>query len=121
MLMEVIVERCAGLDVHKDTVMACVRRPGSGVRRAQEVREFRTWTSSLRDLRDWLAGEGVSQVAMEATGVYWRPVWAALEDLAGVEVLLVNAQHVKNLPGRKTDVADACWCYRPDCLTIAGA
>jgi transposase len=109
MLMEMIVERCAGLDVHKNTVMACVRRPGSGIRRAQEVREFRTWTSSLRDLRDWLAAEGVSQVAMEATGVYWRPVWAALEDLGGVEVLLVNAHHVKNLPGRKTDVADACW------------
>ena len=107
--MEVLVDRCAGLDVHKDTVMACVRRPGSGVRRVQEVREFRTWTSSLRELRDWLAAEGVSQVAMEATGVYWRPVWAALEALAGVEVLLVNAHHVKNLPGRKTDVADACW------------
>ena len=107
--MEVIVERCAGLDVHKDTVMACVRRPGPGVRRAQEVREFRTWTSTLRELRDWLRSERVTQVAMEATGVYWRPVWAALEELAGVEVLLVNAQHVKNLPGRKTDVADACW------------
>ena len=107
--MEVIVERCAGLDVHKDTVMVCVRRPGSGARRAQEVREFRTWSSSLRELRDWLGAEGVSQVAMEATGVYWRPVWAVLEDLVGVEVLLVNAQHVKNLPGRKTDVADACW------------
>jgi len=108
--MEVIVERCAGLDVHNDTVMACVRRPGVGARRAQEVREFRTWTSSLRDLAGWLAAEGVPQVAMEATGVEWRPVWAALEEeLDGVEVLLVNAQHVKNLPGRKTDVADACW------------
>jgi len=107
--MEVIVERCAGLDVHKDTVMACVRRPGSGTRRAQEIREFRTWTSSLRELRDWLAAEGVTQVAMEATGVYWRPVWTELEALETVEVLLVNAQHVKNLPGRKTDVNDACW------------
>ena len=73
--MEVIVDRCAALDVHKDTVMACVRKPGpSGKRRVQEVREFRTWTSSLRELRDWLAAEGVSQVAMEATGVYWKPV-----------------------------------------------
>jgi transposase len=107
--MEVIVERCAALDVHKDTVMACVRRPGAGRRRDQEVREFRTWTSSLRELRVWLAAEGVTQVAMEATGVYWRPVWAELERLDGVEVLLANAQHVKNLPGRKTDVADACW------------
>jgi len=107
--VEVIVERCAGLDVHKDTVMACVRRPGTGTRRVQEVREFRTWTSSLRDLRVWLAAEGVTQVAMEATGVYWRPVWAELEALETVEMLLVNAQHVKNLPGRKTDVNDACW------------
>ncbi len=80
-----------------------------GVRRVQEVREFRTWTSSLRGLREWLAAEGVTQVAMEATGVYWRPVWAELEALDDVELLLVNAQHVKNLPGRKTDVADACW------------
>jgi transposase len=107
--MEVIVERCAALDVHKDTVMVCVRRPGTGTRRVQEVREFRTWTSSLRELRGWLAAEGVTQVAMEATGVYWRPVWAELEELETVEMLLVNAQHVKNLPGRKTDVNDACW------------
>ncbi len=107
--MDVIVERCAALDVHKDTVMACVRRPGSGSRRVQEVREFRTWTSSLRELRVWLADQGVSQVAMEATGVYWRPVWAELEQLDEVELLLVNAHHVKNLPGRKTDVNDACW------------
>ena len=107
--MDVIVERCAALDVHKDTVMACVRRPGSGTRRVQDVREFRTWTSSLRELRMWLAEQGVSQVAMEATGVYWRPVWAELEQLDEVELLLVNAHHVKNLPGRKTDVNDACW------------
>jgi len=72
--VDVIVERCAALDVHKETVMACVRRPGSGSRRLQEVREFRTWASSLRELRGWLAGQGVTQVAMEATGVYWRPV-----------------------------------------------
>jgi transposase len=107
--MDVIVERCAALDVHKDTVMACVRRPGSGTRRVQDVREFRTWSSSLRELRMWLAEQGVSQVAMEATGVYWRPVWAELEQLDEVELLLVNAHHVKNLPGRKTDVNDACW------------
>ncbi len=103
------MERCAALDVHKDTVMACVRRPGVGSRREQEVREFRTWTSALAELRAWLTSEGVSQVAMEATGVYWRPVWSALEPMTGVEVLLVNAHHVKNLPGRKTDVADAAW------------
>lgn len=108
-MVEVLVERCAALDVHKDTVMACVRRPGVGSRREQEVREFRTWTSALAELRAWLTTEGVSQVAMEATGVYWRPVWSALEPMVGVEVLLVNAHHVKNLPGRKTDVADAVW------------
>ena len=107
--MDVIVDRCAALDVHKDTVMACVRRPGpSGKRRSQEVREFRTWTSSLRELRDWLAAEGVSQVAMEATGVYWKPVWHVLVEL-DAELMLCNAHHVKNLPGRKTDVNDACW------------
>jgi transposase len=108
-VVEVLVERCAALDVHKDTVMACVRRRGVGRRREQEVREFRTWTSTLAELREWLAAERVSQVAMEATGVYWRPVWSALESMQGVELLLVNAHHVKNLPGRKTDVADACW------------
>jgi len=97
--MDVIVDRCAGLDVHKDTVMACVRRPGSGVRRVQEVREFRTWTSSLRELREWLGAEGVTQVAMEATGVYWRPVWATLEDLDTVELLLVNAASREELAG----------------------
>jgi transposase len=107
--MDVIVERCAGLDVHKDTVMVCVRRWGSGGQRDQEVRQFRTWTSTLRELRAWLDAEGVTQVAMEATGVYWRAVWAALEDLDGVELLLVNAHAVQKLPGRKTDVADACW------------
>lgn len=108
--MEVIVDRCAALDVHKDTVMACVRKPGpGGARRAKEVREFRTWTSSLRQLRDWLAAEGVTQVAMEATGSYWKPVWHVLVELDGVELLLCNAHHVKNLPGRKTDVADAVW------------
>ena len=107
--MEVVVERCAALDVHKDTVMACVRRPTGGSKRGHQVREFRTFTATLRELRAWLAAEGVTAVAMEATGVYWRPVWSALEDLDGVELLLVNAHHVKNLPGRKTDVNDAVW------------
>jgi transposase len=106
--MDVIVDRCAALDVHKDMLTACVRRPGRQGRE-QEVREFRTFTSSLRRLRDWLAAEGVSKVAMEATGVYWRPVWWVLEGLDGVELLLVNANHAKNLPGRKTDVGDAAW------------
>ena len=101
--MDVMVERCAGLDVHKRTVMACVRAPdGSGGRR-QELREFRTFTRDLHRLREWLVAEGVTQVAMEATGVFWKPVWYVLEG-AGFELLLANARHVKNLPGRKTDL-----------------
>jgi transposase len=107
--MDVLVARCAGLDVHKDTVMAAVRSPGDGGERREEVREFRTFTDDLIALRDWLRCEGVTQVAMEATGVYWKPVWHVLEDTSAFELLLVNARHVKNLPGRKTDVADACW------------
>jgi transposase len=108
--MDVIVERCAALDVHKKTVMAAVRTPKpGGAGRQQQVKEFSTFTGELERLRDWLAAEGVTQVAMEATGVYWRPVWHVLEAMAGVELLLVNPRHVKNLPGRKTDVADAAW------------
>ena len=87
--------------------MAAVRIPGNGTKRAAEVREFRTWTSSLRELRKWLVDHGVTQVAMEATGVYWRPVWHVLCGEPSFELLLANAHHVKNLPGRKTDVSDA--------------
>jgi transposase len=104
----VIVERCAALDVRRDVVSACVRRPGPKGRE-QEVREFCTSTSSLCRLRDWLAAECATQVAMEATGVHWRPIWHALELLEGVDLLLVNAHHVRTLPGRRTDVDDACW------------
>jgi transposase len=109
--MDVIVDRVAGLDVHKKTVMAAVRTPGPGgsTRRRQEVKEFATFTADLMALRDWLVAEGVTQVVMEATGVYWRPVWHVLEEAAGFELLLVNPRHVKNLPGRKTDVADSEW------------
>jgi transposase len=121
--MDVIIDRCAALDVHKDTVMACVRKVGPGGRkRVQEIREFRTWTSSLVGLRDWLRDEGVTQVAMEATGVYWRPVWHVLVELDGVELLLCNAHHVKNLPGRKTDVADSAWlCQLLECGLLRGS
>lgn len=107
--MEVIIARAAGLDVHKDTVTACVRTPEDAQSRRQEVREFRTFTKDLTRLRAWLVEQRVTHIAMEATGVYWRPVWHVLEDLAGVELLLVNAHHVKNVPGRKTDVSDAAW------------
>jgi len=105
--MEVIVERSAALDVHKAQVTACVRVPGSGRERVQEVVRFQTTVRGLLTLRDWLRAHRVRQVAMEATGVYWKPVWAVLED--DFELLLVNARHVKQVPGRKTDVSDAAW------------
>ncbi len=105
--METIVERAAGLDVHKAQVTACVRVPGRGGQRAQEVAEFQTTVAGLLSLRDWLEAHRVRQVAMEATGVYWKPVWAILED--AFDCLLCNARHVKQVPGRKTDVSDASW------------
>jgi transposase len=105
--VETIVERAAGLDVHKAQVTACVRVPGGGRARAQEVAEFQTTVRGLLALRDWLKAHRVRQVAMEATGVYWKPVWAILED--EFDCLLVNARHVKQVPGRKTDVSDAVW------------
>jgi transposase len=105
--MEVIVERPAALDVHKQQVTACVRVPGKGGARNEEVAQFRTTVQGLLTLHDWLAAHGVTQVAMEATGVYWKPVWALLED--DFELMLVNARHVKQVPGRKTDVSDAAW------------
>lgn len=104
--MEVIYPRCAGLDVHKQTVVACVRIAHSGAP-LQEVRTFATTTSGLLALADWLDGHGVQHVAMEATGVYWKPVWHVLE--GHFELVLANAAHVKNVPGRKTDVNDAMW------------
>jgi transposase len=106
--MEKIVERPAGLDVHKAQVTACVRVPAAGGGgREQHVAEFPTTVAGLLTLRDWLAAHGVTQVTMEATHVYWKPVWAVLED--EFELLLVNARHVKQVPGRKTDVSDAAW------------
>ena len=105
--MDVIVQRPAALDVHKEQVTACVRFAAPDGARAQEVREFKTTVGGLLVLHDWLTAHGVTHVAMEATGVYWKPVWAILED--DFECILVNARHVKNVPGRKTDVKDAEW------------
>ncbi|MEZ5297551.1 MAG: transposase [Ilumatobacteraceae bacterium] len=105
-MMDVIVECCAGLDVGKKQVQACVRGPDGAGRRRSEVRTFDTFTGDLEVLARWMASEGVTQVAMEATGPYWWPVWHVLEE-AGFELLLVNSRHVKILPGRKTDVGDA--------------
>jgi transposase len=105
--MEVLYPHCAGLDVHKDTVVACVRHMTNGsVKR--EVRTFKTTTKDLLALSDWLAGEGCTHIAMEATGVYWKPVWHVLSD-GDFTLVLANAAHVKNVPGRKTDVNDATW------------
>ena len=102
-----IVERPAALDVHKAQVTACVRLPAGADGRVQEVAEFATTVRGLLTLHDWLCAHHVTEVAMEATGVYWKPVWAILED--DFELLLVNARHVKQVPGRKTDVSDAAW------------
>jgi transposase len=106
--MDVIVDRCAGLDIGKALVVAAVRTPGEGRKRRQEIRSFSTFAKDLEALADWLTAEGVTEVAMEATGVYWKPIWHVLEE-RDFELLLVNAQHVKKVPGRKTDVKDAEW------------
>jgi transposase len=106
--VDLLVERCAGLDVAKDEVVACVRTPGPGRQRRQQLRTFPTFSADLEALADWLVAEGVTQVVMEATGQYWKPIWYVLEG-RGLELLLVNARHVKIVPGRKTDVADAAW------------
>jgi transposase len=103
--LEVLNPRCAGLDVHKDSVVACARIHGERVE--QVVETFGTTTSELERLAAFLSKHGVSHVAMEATGSYWKPVWAVLSD--EFELILANAAHVKNVPGRKTDVNDAMW------------
>jgi transposase len=105
--MDVTVERCAGLDVHKATVTACIRTPGPGRERTQVIQTFGTTTPDLLTLQDWLTAHQVTAVAMESTGVYWKPIYYTLED--AFQVLLVNAAHMANVPGRKTDVADCAW------------
>lgn len=104
--MEVLHPTCAGLDVHKDTVVACARIARDQTV-TQEVETFGTTTTDLLALSDWLTERGCSHVAMEATGVYWRPIWHILE--GSFELVLANAMHIKNVPGRKTDVNDAMW------------
>ncbi|HEX5204592.1 MAG TPA: IS110 family transposase [Actinoplanes sp.] len=107
--MDVLLERCAGVDIGKDEVVACVRTPGPGGRgRRKETRTFRSFTGDLEAMADWFAAEGVTDVVMEATGSYWKPVWYVLEE-RNFELKLVNAAHVKFLPGRKSDVLDAEW------------
>ena len=105
--MDRLIERCAGLDIHKKTVAACVRIPGQDGQRQQQTRTFATTTKGLLALRDWLAAAGVTVVGMESTGAYWKAVYYLLEDTVGC--WLLNARHLRNVPGRKTDVADAAW------------
>ena len=106
-VMELLHRRCCGLDVHKETVVACLRLVSDG-KVTTEVRTFQTTTADLLRLSEWLAANGCTHVAMEATGVYWKPVWHILDD-GEFELVLANAAHVKNVPGRKTDVNDAMW------------
>src|SRR4051795_3146161 len=105
--MDLLHPLCAGLDAHKDSVVACLRRMREG-RVEREVRTFGTTTRELLALSEWLSSEGCRDVAMEATGVYWKPVWLILGD-GDFELVLANAAHVKNVPGRKSDVSDAAW------------
>jgi len=105
--MEVLHAHCAGLDVHKDAVVACARHMVDGAVK-REVRSFKTTTKELMALSAWLSVEGCTHLVMEATGVYWKPVWHILAD-GEFELVLANAAHVKNVPGRKTDVNDATW------------
>jgi transposase len=105
--MEVVYERCGGPDIHKRTVVACVIVPGPGGKPRKQVRTFGTMTADLLALADWLASEGVAHLAMESTGVFWKPVWNLLE--GRFTLLLANARHIKAVPGRKTDVKDCEW------------
>lgn len=105
--MEAMIERCAGLDVHQKTVVACVLYGSLDKRPKKEIQTFTTTTSGLLELNDWLTSFQVTDAVMESTGVYWKPVWNILED--DFKLTLANAKHVKNVPGRKTDVKDAEW------------
>ena len=101
--MEVLYSRCCGLDVHQKTVVACLITP-----EGKEIQTFKTMTADLLQLADWIVSKGVTHVAMESTGVYWRPVYNILEAFR-LTLLVMNAQHIKTVPGRKTDVKDAEW------------
>lgn len=102
--LEVVHPACAGLDVHKRTVVACALTPAG-----KQTRTFRTWTGALRGMADWLTSQGVSQVVMEATGAYWKPVYNVLEEADRFSLVVANPERVRAIPGRKTDVRDAEW------------
>src|SRR3712207_1748995 len=105
--MHVVHERCCGLDIHKKVVVACLVVPGPDGAATKQVRSFGTMTADLLALADWLTAAGCTHVAMESTGVYWKPIYNLLE--GSFALLLVNAHHIKAVPGRKTDVHDAEW------------
>lgn len=105
--MDVVHPQCCGLDIHKKLIVACAIVPDSSGRPHKQVRSFGTMSDDLQQLSEWLAEPGVTHVAMESTGSYWKPVFNVLEER--FELLLVNAQHLKTVPGRKTDVNDAEW------------
>lgn len=105
--MEILYPRCAGLDVHKESVSVCVLTPGRQAEPDRQIQEFGTTSGELRRLRDWLCAQGVTHAAMESSGVYWKPVFNILE--SACELILVNARHIKQVPGRKTDKADCAW------------
>ncbi len=105
--MDTIYQRCCGLDIHKKLVVACLITPGAKGRPGKEIHSFGTMTADLLELSDWLTAAGCTHVAMESTGVYWKPIYNLLE--GSFELLLVNAQHIKTVPGRKTDVKDCQW------------
>ena len=107
--MRVWAERCAGLDVHKKMVVACTITSGSDGQEVVEKRTFGTTTADLLGLSDWLSEAGCTHVAMESTGVYWRPVYNILEARETFDIFVCNAAHIKSVPGRKTDVRDAHW------------
>lgn len=114
--METVIDKGCGLDVHKETVVACVM--GTGIEK--EVRTYGTMTGELLELKEWLKSLGITHVAMESTGVYWKPIFNILED--AFEVILVNARHIKNVPGRKTDVKDCEWiCKLLRCGLVKGS
>jgi transposase len=106
-MVDVVYARCCGLDIHKQTVVACLLVPGPDQAPYKEIRTFGTLTDELLQLADWLAAAGCTHVAMESTGVYWKPLYNVLE--SSFELLLVNARHIKQVPGRKTDVRDCEW------------
>jgi transposase len=105
--MDIVYRRCCGLDIHKQSVVACVIVPGPNGQPRKAVRSFGTMTADLLELSDWLNAQGVTHAAMESTGPYWKPIWNVLE--GGITLLLANAHHIKAVPGRKTDVKDAEW------------